>query len=615
MAKDHHLLEIARDYFQFVTNFLEVINVSATHIYHSALELSPLSSVVRRFYHSRRPDPLPRVVIGAQDSWDPGTVHIDPGEMGGLISTWSPCGRFVATLSHMVVEIRDALSLSTLSIFQLTEACSGYDCNALAYSPDGRSLACFFSTALVIWDIQTGGEIRRIGHDPIGGELAWSSDGTMIGTASFCGPMSHFLVHVYEVTSGTVRFSGRIGSRIRGPLWAHDKSFRLMTADPIQSTVKIHQLGSALITVEQFPLHTTPKFFSHAIFSHETYRVFLYGEAEFRVLDVRNLVVLLQETGYAHHASFSSDGNVLAASCGGQLLIWVYSSGRYTRWREFQHNPTWLQFSPASPSILDHTGALLHVLHLYYSPATLTIESSTTTRRRPLDAYSPQGVYIATTQRGESTIRITNLRSQNPSPSQFIDTGLGISGIVLTGNVLLVEGSTTGTFDPLLGSNRVAAWLLTEEGAVDGILDERRADRSDSVWDAPLGGRTLQRPEFLVQGKIAAIRRRGSTHFYCTKTGEIVKSDESPGSLWYSFSDPDLYYHSPSFRECREPPECDWPVLRTTLGGWWVQDLEGQHRLWLPPRWRSVEPYDMDWLGQVTTLRVKNSTGHLVVKF
>jgi len=45
-AQDNQLLDTARDYFQFTTTFFEVINISATHIYHSALELSPLSSII-----------------------------------------------------------------------------------------------------------------------------------------------------------------------------------------------------------------------------------------------------------------------------------------------------------------------------------------------------------------------------------------------------------------------------------------------------------------------------------------------------------------------------------------------------------------------------------------
>lgn len=45
--------------------FFELICVSATHIYHSALELSPLSSVVRKLYYRRRSIPFPRVVGAA----------------------------------------------------------------------------------------------------------------------------------------------------------------------------------------------------------------------------------------------------------------------------------------------------------------------------------------------------------------------------------------------------------------------------------------------------------------------------------------------------------------------------------------------------------------------
>ncbi|KAF9649802.1 hypothetical protein BDM02DRAFT_3094169, partial [Thelephora ganbajun] len=44
------LLDTARDYSQFVRTFFEPISVSATHIYHSALELSPFSSIVRKRY-------------------------------------------------------------------------------------------------------------------------------------------------------------------------------------------------------------------------------------------------------------------------------------------------------------------------------------------------------------------------------------------------------------------------------------------------------------------------------------------------------------------------------------------------------------------------------------
>src|SRR5882757_6097745 len=94
VAQDHQLLETARDYYQFVTNFFEVINVSATHIYHSALELSPLSSVVRRIYYPHQPYPLPRAVVGIPDLWDPSTA-VPTKHPHHISATWSPCSQFI----------------------------------------------------------------------------------------------------------------------------------------------------------------------------------------------------------------------------------------------------------------------------------------------------------------------------------------------------------------------------------------------------------------------------------------------------------------------------------------------------------------------------------------
>ena len=51
MDKDEQLLATARDCFHFVTRFFEVIKLSAPHIYHSALELSPKSSIIQKHYH------------------------------------------------------------------------------------------------------------------------------------------------------------------------------------------------------------------------------------------------------------------------------------------------------------------------------------------------------------------------------------------------------------------------------------------------------------------------------------------------------------------------------------------------------------------------------------
>ena len=142
-----------------MTKFFEPINVSAAHIYHSALELSPLSSIVRRFYYRQRHSRLPRVVVGTPDAWNE-SVHL-PGLSYYSSSTWSPCGRFIAARTRETVEIRDPLSSELLSTLPKSDV---HHTGGLAYSPDGRSLASLSDTSLTIWDIQTGGVAREVGH-------------------------------------------------------------------------------------------------------------------------------------------------------------------------------------------------------------------------------------------------------------------------------------------------------------------------------------------------------------------------------------------------------------------------------------------------------------------
>jgi len=627
VARDHQLLNTARDYFHFATTFLELIESSATHVYHSALELSPLSSIVRKCYCHQRLHPLPRVVTGILDSWNPSTT-VSTKHTYYLSSTWSPCGQFVAAVAEEVVEIRDALTLELLSTLQSIKVATRLR-RGLAYSPDGCFMAGCSDTAIVIWDIQTGGEVNKIDCEVTsdGLEFVWSLDGKTIGTVS-PRVLGTITVHTYDVASGAVLLSSTVQSIGGVYLWAHDKSFQIATTAWGHKcwTINIFEVGSGLTKIKSFPfqLNSPP-----GVFSPTTYRISISTAGDHKhgpellILDVCNSEVLLQETGSYWRLSFSPDGSLFAAFSRDYLYIWKCISGHYTRWREFHQAPTELQFSPTSSSILGHASTLLHVLHLDYSPAALTTKSVTPAHGRPRDAYPSHGTYIATTHSGESTITITNLHSQNPTPCQFIDIDFEILEIVLTGNVLLVKGS-----------ERIVAWLLTEEGPVDGIFGNTRADHSDSLWEVSTrafitgwarllgqGGSDSDNDaylDFVVEDKVAAIRHSGCViRVYHTGTGEILKSDKAPLNTGYHFHNPhqdecNLYHHS--LYKHHEPLKNDWPVSQTTLQEGWVKDPEGKHWLWLYPHWRSGWN-DVDWFNKATTLRLKNSSELIIIKF
>jgi WD40 repeat protein len=607
-----------------VTNFFEIIDVSATHVYHSALELSPLSSIVRKLYYSQRP-PLPRVITGIPDSWDPCIVSVSTDDSGYLSSTWSPCNQFVAAVAREVLEIRDASTLKLFSTIQSIKVGTKFRQN-LAYSPDGRSLAIYSDLGIMILDIQTGGVVGKIACGIIddGFQLAWSLDGMTIGTISRRESETP-IVCIYEVVSGAIQSSSIVQSTGTTHIWAHDKSFRVMAGTKCLDgwVINIFEAGATLTKVKQFPIGSR---FSLGVFCPTTYRISAFVARDFNndsrllVLDIRGSEALLRETGSYRNHSFSPDGTFFAAFAGVRLLIWRYTPGRYTRWREFQQTATALQFSPSSSSILGRAGTRLHVFHLDHPPASLAVGSTVKARGQLHDAFSSDGTYIVTAHHGESTVTVTNLNSPYPSPSQFIDTDLEILAMILTGNVLLVEGP-----------EKIVAWLLTKEGMVDGIFGDTRAGRNDSLWDVPtdtLPARWLRlsRPkgenrnrvlEFSAEGGTAAIALDGfNIRVYNTRTGEILKMDDGPRRTWYRFHHPhrdecDLYHRD--LLKHRGPLEHDWQLSQTTLRGGWVTDPEGKRRLWLHVRWRS--PQTVDWLHNGTTMRFKTSSELVVIKF
>ncbi|KAF9642193.1 hypothetical protein BDM02DRAFT_3193718 [Thelephora ganbajun] len=233
VSGNEELLDIARDYSHFVAVFSEPISVSATHIYHSALELSPLSSIVRKRYYCQRHTSLPRVIVGLGESWEGGIVI--PSKNRCLSYTWSPCGQFIAMQSREAVEIRDSLSFELLSTLKLTEPTPDKVTSLLAYSTDGRFIASLSGTSLVIWDIQTGGVTEET--DCGGGEnasLEWSLDGSTIGIMGAKNWRSWaFVVYIYDVASGAVHSHspGKLGSADQPRPRARGTSFRAITTE------------------------------------------------------------------------------------------------------------------------------------------------------------------------------------------------------------------------------------------------------------------------------------------------------------------------------------------------------------------------------------------------
>ena len=367
-----------------------------------------------------------------------------------------------------------------------------------------------------------------------------------------------------------------------------------------QNTIDIFKVGSALTKIQSF----SPSLNEVTIgsFSPTTHHVSLLSRGGFHIFDVRNSKFLLHQLNFFPFHSFSPDGNLFAATEESTVHIWKYGSGCYTKWREFmcQDKPnSALQFSPTPSSILGSSTDILQVWRLHELPRIPE------TRRQQYVGLSRSGTRTATGYMWESTITITDFHAQ--SPPQFIDTGVRIEGLVLTGNILLVAGS-----------GKLVAWLLTEEGLVDGVIGGRRVDRSDGIWDIPL---SLYPWMFHVDGQVGVIRLHGGAlHAYNTETGEVLHHSQAPqhyGDCWDHFDHAlwgrdYLCYHNLS--QCNTPLKDSWQTSRATLREGWVKDPEGKHRLWVPVEWRTYWD-SVDWRHDVAIQFSYLGGRHVLIKF
>ena len=569
-----------------MTKFFEVINVSATHIYHSALELCPVSSIIRKLYYHRRITRSPKVVIGTPESWTQ-TIGVSGKDCYHEIC-WSPCGRFIAAQTEKAVEIHNQLTMELITTLQPTETMP-YLMGRFAYSPDGRSIAYAFYAAILIWDIQTGGVAKEIkcSHHSI--SLVWSLDGRTICTIIPEADEVTFVACTYNIPSGTASSPSALQSADIPHLWTYEKSFRIMTTvrgGGDDNAINIFEVGPTLTRIQSFTFSPLAEA-EIGTFSPTTHRISISGGGALRIFDIQNSECLLNATGDYPNDCFSSDGSLFAATHSDGVHIWKYASGNYTLWGQFQcqgYSIHSLLFSPSPSSILGNLGNTLRVWRLPEFP--------TAPGTRQLYAgLSRSGARVATAHKKENTVTTIDLVAQ--TPPQYINADVEIDRLVIAGNVLLVGGS-----------QKITAWLLTEEGLVKGVIGDRRVDCSDSIWtisQLKLGHWSWG---FRVGDRVGIIEFDGyPVHVYHTETGEILDPNLVPGSSyvdWNELRDPirgrdQLLYHDLSRRD------------HLRVGGWqielqegWVKDPEGKHRLWVPVEWRA-EWSDLDWRQDVTT--------------
>jgi hypothetical protein len=398
-------------------------------------------------------------------------------------------------------------------------------------------------------------------------------------------------VCVCDVASGTMVSPGALQSSHKPYLWPHDKSLRVLaTSGHVHIYFNIYEIGPTLLKIEFFSItlsdHGDPKTIS---FSPTAGQVSVVTHKHMLlVFNCQNSEILLKVADIFHGNYFSPNGSLLGAFGKDCIYVWQTPSRRdayisrtsrqsvsfsgtiapfsesYWKkipfWSDSADLPQELQFSPTSSSVLISREGRLQVAHLDDLEA-YHLQNP----RHQYNKISTNGAYIVTAELGGNTVTITNIYPH--LPPQIIHTSLGICGLALTGNVLLVDGAYG-----------VVAWRLTANGAVEGIWGNEVADWDYKIWSCKRLVHGMAGPKSLVIGDTGIIQfHDGHLVCYNTDTGKCYESVPIQGpassTAWHNLTDLGFYTHLPhhSFCEHRNTPDDTQPASIPSYKEGWVK--------------------------------------------
>ena len=606
-----------------MTGFFEVISISAPHIYHSALLLSPKISIVRSLYGSQA-SPLARVVQGVPTSWDPNIATTSfPG--GVLAVAWSPCSRFIAVSQDLSdkIAILDAVTLekiyTTCSVSRLEGP------GKLMFSPDGRFLTGYFRALISLpgdfianWDLQTGGLISsasRVTDHWMASSMTYSECGTMIGLLFVEGSAT---ITTYNVLSGMRISFHSVEKAVTGMIWTHDECLRFATEE--LTSITIWEVG---FTSKQPPTKVgslpIPDGFTsgefHALSPTLSLLAFVI-EGRAVVWDAQHRKILLDsaEVTDPERVSFSPDGRFITCGAGGpEVCLWRESPVGDHPHQVFVTGTgfTTQIVSPDRESVVTFGNSIVQLWRTTDAPAFLSgvlIESFCFTPENFILEFSPGEKLVAVTRRYGSTITVLDLESGNLRV--VIDTGMGIYGMRITESAIVT--ATLG---------KVVTWDLP---AGDHALNVRM-DTNDSVRTNMFDNSMSTRPGLYISispdlNHIASKRFSEDLHIYNLQIGKLLTVAKSMGyvpgftpdgrAVWCAAADGQfdrwkitrdetlVLTKLESLRSTEDPLEgFPWQSshgYQVTDDGWVVNP--GKKRfLWLPHNWRSGKEFSRMW--------------------
>ena len=647
-------LDLVRDYFRFVITFFELISTSAQHIYHSALPLSPQTSIVRELY-ARYSCPLARVVRGLPTSWGAvfATVHYDDV---GSTAAWSPCNRFIAITRSSTIEVLDAVTLKRVNTFKCGDK-QPLDRN-LCFSPDSRFLMYFLKENLFSWDLQTGGLVCAIPSTLNTFirqffSFAYSADGTTVAL-TYEVPAKGAVIATYDLLSKThTRCNVVSEGRIATPIWTHGHYLRFATVKPGSITIREVEftLVHAPAEVKSFPAPDETADGRNFLFLPTLSRLAFTLRDTVLVWDANDSKFLLKSgpilspdsprtphPPYLSLGSFSDDGRFFACmTTSHEVYVWKEFPSGYALHQTFPGGPTQFRsplLSPNGESIVAFTNEAIHLLPTRDSilpPSSVPILCGD--GRLFILEFSPGGVLAAFLRRWGTTVTVLDLQSGHPR--LIIDAGMEIGSLGITTDTIIV-----------VGEGNIITWKLPALNARANIDDCVRTttidlppfrDRKDvrmsispdlcrvavAVYPNPmnppssiLGIYDLSTGRCLVTSKTLTIQPRFALDGRdiwcerCTRFGsQTVTEDTERGVIKVEYSIVKAEYPPVGVTLPWKSPH----GYQITDDGWVLSPTK-KRLLWMLPHWRTLETC-RTWSGRFLGLPQSGLSEVVVLEF
>ena len=365
-------LKLVRDCFYFLTMFVEVINKSAPHIYHSALPLSPPTSSVHVLY-KQYAQPFARVVQGLPTLQEAGIVtkRFTCAEHSEIL--WSPCSRFLIVGSDVeCLQILDSTTLSKFDSLQLTKEFDGWK---PALSQDNHLLAVFDDEKMAICDLQTGSPATTapLELDPPRKAILssmYSIDGNVVVFAYKSQGREDTFIVSYDLLSCKHTPPHALEGHFTGLTWAHGEHLQFATVR--QGLITIWEVSFTLTNapaeVESFPTPDEIIDGKNFLFLPDLSRLAFSLKNKILVWDAKasNLLLESEQTNvHKSSFSFSCDGRFFAYQTDDEVFIWKDFHVGYMLHQKVAFPGVFpcktLCLSPDGESVILSTGYNLHL--------------------------------------------------------------------------------------------------------------------------------------------------------------------------------------------------------------------------------------------------------------